>query len=198
MIGSFGHLMPQKSARVSLVKLTGSDPKIFSRVRFLLENSIQKRRSPLPRLPTFHHGKWFCVLTEYGYSVSAESGGFGAAVLSACLVLSWDSRSPVARWPVSPWILLETIDLKWFLWERKYIYFVCNSKKMVGPKIFLSKNCTLLKILGLLPVSFTNDTLADFWSIRHPRDPIMMMTNLFEDHQPTQHFYLTPWIRSAL
>ena len=66
MIGSFGHLMPQKSARVSLVKLTGSDPKIFSRVRFLLENSIQKRRSPLPVLPTFHHGKWFCGLTEYG------------------------------------------------------------------------------------------------------------------------------------
>ena len=88
MIGSFGHLMPQKSARVSLVKLTGSDPKIFSRVRFLLENSIQKRRSPLPVLPTFHHGKWFCGLTEYGmYSVSAESGGFGAAVLSACLLL---------------------------------------------------------------------------------------------------------------
>ena len=69
MIGSFGHLMPQKSARVSLVKLTGSDPKIFSRVRFLLENSIQKRRSTLPVLTTFHHGKWFqwfCGLTEYG------------------------------------------------------------------------------------------------------------------------------------
>ena len=68
---------------------------------------------------------------------------------------------------------------------------------------FSSKNLTLLKILGSLPVSFTNDTLADFWGIRCPKDPIMMMTNLFEDHQlfvllPTQHFFLTQWIRKAL
>jgi hypothetical protein len=67
----------------------------------------------------------------------------------------------------------------------------------------LSKNLTLLKILGSLPVSFTNDSLADFWGIRCPKDPIMMMTNLFEDHQlfvllPTQHFFLTQWIRRAL
>ena len=68
---------------------------------------------------------------------------------------------------------------------------------------FSSKNRTLLKILGSLPVSFTNDTLADFWGNGCPKDPIMMMTNLFEDHQlfvllPTQHFFLTQWIRRAL
>ena len=38
MIGAFGRLMPQKSARVVLVKLTSSDPKIFSSVKFLFEN----------------------------------------------------------------------------------------------------------------------------------------------------------------
>ena len=93
MIGSFGHLMPQKSARVSLVKLTGSDPKIFSRVRFLLENSIQKRRSPLSVLPTFHHGKWFCGLTEYGTQFLLRV----ADLALLCCLLAWYLAETLAR-----------------------------------------------------------------------------------------------------
>ena len=141
MIGSFGHLMPQKSARVSLVKLTGSDPKIFSRVRFLLENSIQKRRSPLPRLPTFHHGKWFCVLTEYGYSVSAESGGFGAAVLSACYCVYHLAETLACLSPVGQLVLescLQSLNSNDF-YESENTFTLRFQKKRVGPKNFQGK-----------------------------------------------------------